>query len=157
MNFWNLGLISMLFPQAQIIHCTRHPLDTCLSNFFHCFSFDYDYMFDLQNMAHCYQEYSCMMEHWRSALPTPIIEVAYEDTVTHTEDVARRLLQEIGVDWDDRCLAPHANPSPVGTSSRWQVRQPIYTRSLERWRHYEKHLGPLQEIMQHAPEWSAPR
>ncbi len=155
MNFWHLGFINMLFPQARVIHCIRHPLDTCLSNFAQCFERDYDYAFDLHNIAHYYGEYTNMMEHWRKNLPGRMIEVEYEDVVMNTEEAVRRLLDSIGVAWNDLCLSPHTNPFAVGTASRWQVRQPIYKKSVNRWQHYERHLGPLKDILQLAQAGAA--
>jgi tetratricopeptide (TPR) repeat protein len=148
LNFGHLGFISRLFPKARIIHCTRHPLDTGLSNYFQRFSFSYDYSFDLRNIGHYYGEYSRIMEHWRNVLPaTSMIEVSYEDMIANTEQVTRRILSWLGLEWDERCLAPQTNPYAVDTASKWQVRQPIYHRSVGRWRHYEKHLGPMKEVL----------
>lgn len=147
LNFWHLGFIAKLFPNARVIHCTRHPLDTGLSNFFQRFTFAYDYSFDLRNIGHYYGQYARTVQHWRSVLPTTLIEVSYEDMITNTEQVARQIVASLGLPWDARCLTPQTNPSAVDSASKWQVRQPIYRQSLERWRHYEKHLGPLKEML----------
>ena len=138
----------MLFPKARIIHCTRHPLDTGLSNYFQRFTFSYDYSFDLRNIGHFYGEYTRIMEHWRKVLPATLIEVSYEDMTMNTEQMARKTLVSLGLEWNERCLAPHTNPCAVDSASNWQVRQPIYSQSVERWRHYEKHLTPLKEMVQ---------
>ena len=148
LNFRHLGFISMLFPQARIIHCTRDPLDTCLSNYFTRFPLTLDYSFDLKNIGHFYREYARFMEHWRAIPTLKLIDVSYEDMILKTEQTARAVLDFLGLEWDQRCLAPHTNPSPVETASQWQVRQPIYNNSVQRWRHYEKHLGPLKEALQ---------
>jgi tetratricopeptide (TPR) repeat protein len=150
LNCGHLGFIAMLFPQAQIIHCTRDPLDTCLSNYFQRFHAAYDFAFDLRNIGHFYGEYRRIMEHWRKALPGKMIEVTYEDMILDTAQVARTILGALGLEWDEHCLAPHTNPHAVETASKWQVRQPIYKRSMERWKHYEKHLAPLIESLQSA-------
>lgn len=147
LNFRNLGYISMLFPKARIIHCTRHPLDTGLSNYFQRFPLPLNYSFDLRNIGHFYGEYARLMDHWRQVLPLKMIEISYEDMIMNTEPMARRALDWLGLEWDERCLAPHTNPCAVGTASQWQVRQPIYSQSLQRWRHYEKHLAPLKEML----------
>jgi tetratricopeptide (TPR) repeat protein len=148
LNFRHLGFISMIFPQASVIHCTRDPLDTCLSNYFTRFPLTLDYSFDLKNIGHFYREYERFMEHWRTIPTLRLMDVSYEDMILKTEQTARAVLDFLALEWDPRCLAPHTNPSPVETSSQWQVRQPIYNHSLERWRHYEKHLGPLKEALQ---------
>jgi tetratricopeptide (TPR) repeat protein len=146
-NFRNLGLITMLFPKARIIHCTRAPFDTVISNYFQRFPLHLDYAFDLANIAHFYHEYSRLMDHWRTVAAVKFIDVDYEDMVVNTEQTARRMLELLGLEWDARCLKPHTNPFPVETASQWQVRQPIYQHSVERWRHYEKFLAPLKEIL----------
>lgn len=146
-NFRQLGLISMLFPKARIIHCTRNPLDTCLSNYFQYFDTLYDYSFDLKNIGHFYNEYLRYMSHWRTALPKEILDISYEDMVRDTEKSARMALDFLGLEWDPRCLTPHTNKHAVRTASMWQVRQPIYQQSVERWRNYEKYLGPLKEAL----------
>jgi hypothetical protein len=87
------------------------------------------------------------MEHWRKVTNLKLIEVGYEDVVLKTEPTIRKMLDYLGLEWDERCLAPHTNPCPVETASQWEVRQPIYRHSLERWRHYEKHLAPLKEAL----------
>lgn len=146
LNFQHLGLISMLFPQAQIIHCTRHPLDTCLSNYFQRFPLFLDYSFDLRNIGHFYREYSRLMDHWRRVIGPRLLEVNYEDIVLKTRQTVSKMLDFLGLDWDERCVSPHTNPYPVETASEWQVRQPIYTGSMGRWLHYEKYLAPLKDL-----------
>lgn len=147
LNFRHLGLITMLFPQARVIHCSRDPLDTGLSNYFQRFPLFLDYCFDLRNIGHFYREYLRLMEHWRTIPGLKMLEIRYEDMVASTEAVARRALDFLGLAWDERCLRPHTNPRAVDSASQWQVRQPIYDRSVGRWRHYEKHLGPLMEVL----------
>jgi tetratricopeptide (TPR) repeat protein len=147
LNFRHLGFISMLFPQARIIHCTRDPLDTGLSNYFQRFPKYLDYSFDLRNIGHFYGEYARLMAHWRKISALKMMEISYEDMIQNTEPVVRRMLHFLGLSWDERCLAPHTNPASVETASQWQVRQPIYQQSVGRWRHYEKHLAPLMEIL----------
>ena len=151
LNFRYLGFITMLFPQARIIHCTRDPLDTGLSNYFQRFHESYDYSFDLGNTGHFYGQYARLMAHWRNVLPVPPLEISYEEMILDTEPMVRRTLAALGLDWNERCLAPHTNPCVVETASKWQVRQPIHRRSLQRWRHYEKHLLPLRESLRLNP------
>ena len=147
LNFRHLGFIAMLFPQARIIHCTRNPMDTGLSNYLVRFPLNLDYSFDLRNIGHFYREYARLMEHWRQVLPLKPMEISYEEMVLSTEQTARRALEFLGLEWDERCLSPHTNPCAVETASQWQVRQPVYRHALERWRHYEKHLTPLKEAL----------
>lgn len=150
LNFRELGLITMLFPQARILHCVRDPLDTCLSNYFQRFPLFMDYSFDLRNIAHFYTEYVRLMAHWRTVPNLKWMEIRYEEMVLNTEATARQALDFLGLEWDARCLAPHTNPYAVETAGHWQVRQPIYRHSLARWRHYEPHLAPLRERLRAA-------
>ena len=87
------------------------------------------------------------MAHWRAVLPVPIHDVAYEDLVAGQEAVSRDLVAWCGLAWSERCLAYHAQRGLVHTLSRVQIRQPIYTRSVERWRRYAAHLGPLRDAL----------
>jgi tetratricopeptide (TPR) repeat protein len=147
LNFRHIGLIKKLFPRARVIHCTRNPLDTGLSNYFQRFPLSLDYSFDLHHIAHFHLEYIRLMQHWCTLPGLSIIEVSYEDMVTDTETVARKLLDFLRLPWDEHCLTPHTNPHAVDTASKWQVRQPIYTHSIGRWRHYEKYLASLEKML----------
>ena len=77
----------------------------------------------------------------------PMLEVSYEELVSNQEKGSREIIDFCGLEWDDKCLAFHELERPVQTASLWQVRQPIYTSSVGRWRHYEKYLGPLKESL----------
>ena len=147
LNFRHIGLISLLFPQARILHCTRQPLATCLSNYFQRFPLTMDYSFDLGNIGHFYREYAKLVAHWHAIPGLKLMDVSYEDLVLNTEATARKLLHFLEIGWDAACLEPHTTKYAVETASQWQVRQPIYQRSLEHWRHYESHLSPLIEML----------
>jgi tetratricopeptide (TPR) repeat protein len=145
-NFEHLGLIAALFPRARIIHCRREPLDVCLSCYFQHFGSMY-FTCDLEDLAAFYLDYERLMAHWRAVLPLPLLEVAYEDLVSDPETVSRRILAFCGLPWDERCLAFHQTLRRVRTMSMAQVRQPIYQRSVGRWRHYAAHLQPLLKAL----------
>ncbi|MFO1435909.1 MAG: sulfotransferase [Gammaproteobacteria bacterium] len=147
-NFRYLGLIATLFPNARIIHCERDPMDTCLSIYFHRFARGHEYSFELQAIGHHYRNhYQRLMTHWNSALPDRIYTCNYEQLIADPETQARKLIAACGLPWDDACLAFHATKRQVRTASIAQVREGIYTRSKERWRNYEKYLGPLKEAL----------
>ena len=146
-NFVRLGMIAVMFPRARVIHCVRNPLDTCLSNYFMRFSAGPSYSWDLINLGHYYNDYVRLMDHWRRVLPLPILEVRYEDLVADQKRHSQRLIDFCGLPWDERCLAFYKSKRVVRTASRRQVRQPIYTSSVERWRRYEAHLVPLIDIL----------
>lgn len=145
-NFMNLGLITLLFPGARIIHCTRDPRDTCLSVYFQNFGWLHQYATRLEDLGAYYLEYQRLMQYWESVLDIPILTIEYERMVTAQEDTSRELVEFCGLDWDERCLQYHESERAVATASYDQVRQPIYTRSLARWKHYRQHIGPLLDI-----------
>lgn len=146
-NFVYIGFIASLFPNAKIIHCRRNPLDTCLSIYFQSFNSGHRYGFNLENLGYWYKDYLKLMEHWNSVLGNCIYNVNYVDVINNTEDTTRKLIEHCGLEWDDRCLQFHTVNRAVKTASQWQVRQPVYNTSLDIWKRYDKHIGPLKEIL----------
>ncbi|MDO8413276.1 MAG: tetratricopeptide repeat protein [Gallionellaceae bacterium] len=147
-NFNCVGLIHLMLPHAKIIHVQRNPVDTCLSCFTRLFNKSQNQSYDLREIGDYYRNYAQLMEHWRSVLPAgSFYEVQYENLVTDNENQARALLQYCGLEWHDACLESHKTERNIRTASVTQVRQPIYHSSLERWRKYEAHLGPLLEAL----------
>ncbi len=142
-NFLHIGLIALLFPNVKIIHTKRDPIDTCLSIFFQNFNSSHAYASDLGNLGSHYKQYERIMHHWHEMLPGRIVDINYEDTISDPELWSRKLISHIGLDWDDACLAPHKLERSVKTASHWQVRQPIYKTSVQRWKNYESFLEPL--------------
>jgi hypothetical protein len=147
-NYMALGLIALMLPNAKIIHVQRNPVDTCVSCFTRLFNRHQEATYDLAELGRHYANYARLMQHWRQVLPQgSFIEVQYEDIVADMEGQARRLIDFCGLDWNAACLDFHNNKRSIRTASVTQVRQPIYTSSVARWRHYEKHLGPLLEAL----------
>jgi len=142
-NFHHLGFIAQLFPNARIIHCRRDPLDMGLSIFFQRFLATHSYSFDLADIGHYYLQYQRLMTHWRRVLRIPMLEIDYADLVNDFEGTCRRLVEFVGLEWDERCLHFHESERKVVTASYDQVRSPIYASSLQRWKRYEQHMGPL--------------
>jgi tetratricopeptide (TPR) repeat protein len=148
-NFMYAGLIHAAFPRARIIHMQRHPLDTALSIYFQNFFNIGPWANDLADLAHYYGEYVRIIRHWRATLPAQnFLEVPYEGLIEDQEGWTRRMLEFLGLPWDARVLDFHTTERVVITASKWQVRQKIHSGSAGRWRHYEKHLGPLLELPQ---------
>ncbi len=143
-NFLHLGLIALLFPKATLVHSVRHSWDTCLSCYFQDFSHRPGWAGDLGVIAEYYKHYRRLMEHWSNVLPIAIHNVRYEELVTDQERTTRELLRHCHLDWNAACLEFHRTDRVVQTASNWQVRQPLNTRSIDRWRRYEKHLDPLR-------------
>lgn len=149
-NFLSLGLIARLLPEARIIHCQRDPRDTCLSCYFQNFSTGHAYANDLETLGRYYRQYRRLMRHWYDLLGERILTVKYEQLTEAPEDTIRRMLDFIGLGWDDNCLNFHNSRRIVNTASYNQVRQPLNRRSVARWRRYEKHLQPLLEMFPEA-------
>jgi len=141
-NYLYLGLLAALLPKATFIHCRRDLRDVALS----CWMTDFRSLFwanDPIHIATRFQEFLRIMDHWRAVLPVEIHEVDYEETVADLERVARQLVAACGLSWEPRCLEPHRNQRPVRTASLTQVRQPVYQRSVGRWKNYESPLADL--------------
>jgi hypothetical protein len=101
----------------------------------------------LDDLAHYYREYLRLTNHWRQVLPAgTVLDVPYEGLVTDTEGWTRQMLDFIELPWDANCLDYHLNARAVDTASKWQARQKIHRLSVERWRRYERHLGPLRML-----------
>lgn len=150
-NYFHLGLIAVLFPNARVIHCRRDPVDTCLSMYQRHFAGRQPYAYSQEKLAHLYREYDRLMAHWKAVLPLPIHDVVYEEMVADPETQARRLVEACGLSWDARCLAFQNAANPVRTASSWQVRQPIYRTAVKRWKAYEGYLQPLiRSLGEHA-------
>jgi hypothetical protein len=147
-NFFLLGMIRQAFPHATIVHCRRHPIDTCLSIYVTDFQTRYDFASDRGSLVLVYREYLRMMAHWRKVLPPDhCIDVEYETLVADPAPITRRLVAACGLEWNDACLAPNRNRRAIATASLWQARQPIYNTSVERWRRYQPWLGELRELL----------
>ncbi len=147
-NFELLWLPFLALPKARIIHCRRHPVDTCLSIYFTNFLGTQDFAWDRSDLVFYYRQYERLMDHWRRVLPPHrFTEVQYETLVADGEAETRRLISFLGLDWDDACLAPERNQRVVHTASLWQARQPVYRTSMARWRRYEPWLGELRELI----------
>lgn len=145
-NFFAVPLIHLMLPNAKIIHVNRNPIDTCVSCFTRLFHRKQEHTYDLAELGRYYADYARLMDHWRRVLPGgAFLDIHYEDIVADQEGQARRLLEYCGLVWNDACLDFHKTRRQVRTASLTQVRQPIYTSSVERWRNYERFLDPLLE------------
>lgn len=147
LNFLQLGMLALMLPQARIIHCKRNPLDTGVSIFQQYFSSGHDYAYTLTEIGQFYNLYRRYMQLWGELFPGRIIDVQYEDLVSNTESEVRRLLTACGLAWEPECLERGGGRGSFNTASKLQVHQPVYTSSVARWRRYEKHLGPLVEVL----------
>jgi tetratricopeptide (TPR) repeat protein len=143
-NFLHTGMIRLVLPDARIIHCRRNAVDTCLSCYTKLFAGEQAFAYDQTELGRFHRAYQALMAHWRAILPAShFLEVDYEAVVDDVEREARRMLDYLGLPWDDIVLRFHDTERPVRTASVNQVRQPIYSTSKGRWRKHAAHLQPL--------------
>ena len=151
LNFFYAAIILRALPNARIVALRRGAMDSCLSNYRQLFATRhkyYNYAYDLKDLATYYQAYDSLMTHWRNNLPANrFTEIHYEDIVTDQEVQTRKLLQFCGLAWNERCLKFYDNTSPVATPSAAQVRQPLFTSSIGRWKKYDGALSSLKEAL----------
>ena len=151
-NYFFVGLINIIFPNAKFVHTMRNPVDTCLSAFTKLFKDDMPHSYDFGELGRYYLQYQSIMEHWRKVLPPgTLIDLQYEDVVADVEGSARKLIDFVGLDWDPACVEFHKSSRPVKTASVAQVRKPVYTGSVERWRKYGAGMQPLVEALNYVP------
>jgi tetratricopeptide (TPR) repeat protein len=147
-NFIAIGLIYSLFPNAKIIHIKRNPIDTCFSCYTKLFSHGHHYSYDLTQLGQYYLCYERLINHWRHILPAEaFLDISYEDMIHNLETEAKRLISYCDLSWDPACVAFYESKRQVRTASFMQVRQPVYTSSINRWRPFENELAPLIKIL----------
>jgi hypothetical protein len=140
-----IGVAKLLFPKAKILYCRRNPIDTCVSIFMQKFASRHTYSYELKSLGGYYKAFAELMDHWQRLFPESIREIRYEESVEDLEKQARGIIAFLGLEWSDSCLNFQQTERAVMTASKWQVRQPVYKTSVQRWRRYEKHLKPLIE------------
>lgn len=144
-NFPMLGFVQLILPNAKFINARRHPFDSCLGAYKQLFGHGQNFTYDMLDLAHYYQQYDATMKHWHHVLPGKVLDVHYEETVTDLEGQVRRILEHCGLPFEENCLRYYETDRAVKTASSEQVRQPIYTSALGKWRRYEDHLGLWQD------------
>ena len=153
LNFFYASLIQRALPHARIVVLRRDAMDSCLSNFRQLFSTGfsyYNYALDIEDTGAYYRAFDKLIAHWKAELPAEnFSEIRYEDIVRDQENQTRRLLDFCGLEWDERCLSFHENTAPVSTASSVQVRQPLYSGSIGRWKRYGNRLDALRRTLEH--------
>lgn len=144
-NFLYLGLIRLSLPNAKVIHLRRGPMDACYAMYKTLFRSGYPFSYSLQETGRYYIAYHRLMAHWRAVMPGFFLDVDYENVVRDLEGQARRIIDFLGLPWEDRCLEFHRLNRAAATASAVQVREPIYSSSVGLWRKYERQLGPMAE------------
>lgn len=147
-NFPSVGFAHLVLPNATVINARRHPLDSCLGSYKQLFAKGQSFTYDQFEIGDYYLQYQRMIDHWNTVLPGKVLDIHYEDMVADQEAQTRKLLRHCGLPWEDATLRFYANTRAVRTASSEQVRQPIYSSSVNLWRNYESHLGPMIEVLE---------
>jgi Flp pilus assembly protein TadD len=143
-NYIYCGIIKKALPNARIIHLVRDPMDSCYAVYKTLFNQAYYFSYDLDKLADYYTAYHRHMRHWHEVMPGAILDVHYEDLVTDPEREARRILAWCGLDWQEGVHLPSESDKPSSTASAAQVREPVHTRSVQKWRRFAAGLAPLK-------------
>jgi hypothetical protein len=147
-NFPTVGFLQLILPNAKIVDARRYPLDSCLSCYRQLFARGQSFTYDLTDIGEYFLQYQRMMDYWHELLPGRVLTVQYEDMVMDFDNQVRRLLEFCELPFEAGCVRYWETERPVRTASSEQVRQPIYTRSIHRWRRYEHHLGELIDVLE---------
>ncbi len=147
-NFVHVGFVHLILPQAKFIDARRHPLDSCLGSFKQLFARGQPFTYDLYELGEFYLQYVRLMDHWHDVLPGKVLQVQYEEVVGDTDTQIRRMLEHCDLPFEEACLRFWETDRAVKTASSEQVRKPIYASSVQLWRKYENHLGPLIEVLE---------
>lgn len=153
-NYFNVGFIHMLFPNALILHVARNPMDVLWSAFKHEFPpGGLDYTSEFEGLALMYRSYRAVIDHWDDVLPGRITHIRYEDMVNDMPGMAKAIIKATGLPWDEGVLEFHKKKHAVNTLSTTQVRKGVYKHSMEAWKKYEKQLKPLAKMVGKGVEW----
>ena len=146
-NFWHIGLIQLMLPNAKIIDVRRHPTAACVSNYRQYYARGQSFSYALNDLARNYRTYLEVMRYWSEAAPGRVFSVTYEDLVDDLEANVRRILAFCDLDFDPDCLEFHRNGRVVNTPSSEQVRQPLYRNGLSEWRRFDPWLAPFRDAL----------
>jgi len=146
-NFFHVGLIRLILPNAKIIDARRHPMACCFSGFKQLFGEGQEFSYNLKDIGNYYRQYVRLMDHWDDVLHGFVLRVEYENVVADVESQVRRILDYCELPFEDACVEFHKTKRSIRTPSAEQVRQPIYTSGLEQWRNFEPWLDPLKDAL----------
>jgi len=146
-NFLYLGFIAKAWPDAGMVYLRRNPMDTCFAMYKQSF---FKFAYTLDNLGRYYVAHDRLLKHWRKLLGDRLIEIDYESLVADQEGQTRALLAKLGLDFEPACLEFEKNATASATASSVQVREKIHARSVNRWRHFEKQLQPLRQMLESA-------
>jgi hypothetical protein len=146
-NLMFVGALHLAFPNAHILHIIRNPIDTAISIWTTPMRTSAPFVCNRENIVFAYKEYLRLMDHWRSVVPeSRLRDFRYESLIEDPATSTRQMTDFLGLDWEEACIHPENNRHAVRTPSFWQVRQPLYKSSTERWRRYEPWLGAFRDL-----------
>ena len=146
-NFFHIGLIKLILPNAKVIDARRHPMSCCFSGFKQLWGEGQEFSYGLEEIGSYYKQYTRLMDHWDEVLPGFVLRVHHENVVDNLEEEVRRMLDFCDLPFEDACLDFHKTERTIRTPSAEQVRQPIYRSGLDQWRNFEQHLDPLKQAL----------
>ena len=147
-NFRHIGLIKLILPNAKIIDARREPMACCFSGFKQLFAEGQEFTYGLNEIGRYYRDYVQLMAHWDKVLPGAVLRVQHEDVLDDLEGQVHRMLEYLGLPFEQGCIDFHQTERAVRTASSEQVRQPITKASVDLWRHYQSHLQPLKDALE---------
>ena len=146
-NFFHVGLIKLILPNAKVIDARRHPMACCFSGYKQLFGEGQEFSYGLEEIGNYYKQYVDLMNHWDDVLPGFVLRVQHEDVIKDLETQVRRILDFCGLDFEEPCVEFHKTKRTVRTPSAEQVRRPINTSGVDQWRNFEEHLDPLKHAL----------
>ncbi|HIQ17590.1 MAG TPA: sulfotransferase [Novosphingobium capsulatum] len=147
-NFRHIGLIHAILPKARIIDARRSAMGCCFSGFKQLFAEGQEFTYGLEEVGRYYRDYVRLMDHWDTVLPGKVLRVQYEDVVDDLEGQVRRLLDFLGLPFEEGCIRFHQTERAVRTASSQQVRQPLYRSGVDQWEHFSAYLDPLRAALE---------
>ena len=146
-NFFHIGLIKLILPNAKVIDARRHPMACCFSGYKQLFGEGQEFSYGLEEIGNYYRQYVDLMNHWDEVLPGFVLRVQHEDVIADLEGQVRRLLDFCGLEFEESCVEFHKTKRTVRTPSAEQVRQPINKSGVDQWCNFESHLDPLKHAL----------
>jgi tetratricopeptide (TPR) repeat protein len=146
-NFFHIGLIKLILPNAKVIDARRNPMACCFSGYKQLFGEGQEFSYGLSQVGDYYREYVRLMDHWDEVLPGFVLRVQHEGVIDDLETQVRRILDFCGLEFEESCVEFHKTKRTVRTPSAEQVRQPINTSGVDQWRNFEEYLDPLKRAL----------
>lgn len=146
-NWFHVGLIRLILPNAKIIDARRHPVACGFSNFKQYFAEGQEFTYDLEHFGLYYRDYVRLMAHFDDIGPGAIHRVIHERLLADPEREIRKLLEFLDLPFEETCLRFYETKRGVRTVSAEQVRRPIDPSRVDHWKRFERWLDPLKRAL----------